>query len=335
MLQLHLCKPHFEHFLIRECADFNLTLKRRGEGWIIVEGETIPDAMVFAHFSVLNLHIFPCTSLNACAEQLIQFFWEENRQIKIIEAWPCLTEYADVTGLAGRKKSLDDVLKKKMAGKMSRISKLAVSTLPPHEQLQNGLFLFIPDFDTIFAGTHFFFWGQHRAKFITGAPSRSFLKIEEAISLSPIAPRQGDFVTDLGAAPGGWSLSAAQRGAIVNAIDNGPLKGDAKTHPNILHRREDAFRFIPEQKQQWLFCDMIENPYRIVSEILQPWLIQGFTDHFIVNLKTGKCDPIELIHKLQDPNSRFNLTNLCARLTLRQLFHDREEITCIGSANRI
>ena len=42
-----------------------------------------------------------------------------------------------------------------------------------------------------------------------------------------LEPMPGERVCDLGAAPGGWSYSAAKRGASVVAVDNGPLKGGA------------------------------------------------------------------------------------------------------------
>ena len=48
------------------------------------------------------------------------------------------------------------------------------------------------------------------------APSRSYLKIEEAYGILGREPAQGETVADLGAAPGGWSFSAAKRGAKVN-----------------------------------------------------------------------------------------------------------------------
>src|SRR5205085_3415482 len=77
------------------------------------------------------------------------------------------------------------------------------------------------------------------------APSRSYLKVEEAYVVLGREPQPGETVCDLGAAPGGWSYSAAKRGAQVIAIDNGPLKGGALDRPLIEHRREDAFKFSP------------------------------------------------------------------------------------------
>lgn len=77
------------------------------------------------------------------------------------------------------------------------------------------------------------------------APSRSYLKVEEAYIVLGREPQAGETVVDLGAAPGGWSYSAAKRGATVVAIDNGPLKGGAFGNQLITHRLEDAFKFQP------------------------------------------------------------------------------------------
>jgi 23S rRNA (cytidine2498-2'-O)-methyltransferase len=98
------------------------------------------------------------------------------------------------------------------------------------------------------------------------APSRSYLKVEEAYIVLGREPVAGETVVDLGAAPGGWSYSAAKRGARVIAVDNGPLKGGALDHPLIEHRREDAFHFQPPTGEVigWLFCDLVEEPHHVM-----------------------------------------------------------------------
>ena len=138
-------------------------------------------------------------------------------------------------------------------------------------------------------------------------------------------------VVDLGAAPGGWSFSAAEKGALVQAVDNGPLKGGAKEHPGIRHVQEDAFRYRPPASgTDWLFCDMIESPRRVLDEILLPWIDRSWCRRFVVNLKVGKTDPVALLRRLLDGGDPRSLAARCRVLRIRQLFHDREEITCVG-----
>ena len=134
----------------------------------------------------------------------------------------------------------------------------------------------------------------------------------------------------MGAAPGGWSYSAAKRGARVVAIDNGPLKGGALDHPRIEHRRKDAFRFSPPEGSpfDWLFCDMVEEPHHVLRDILLPWLARGWCRRFVVNLKFGRVDAVALLRELNTP--QFGLLARAPNLRIRHLYHDREEFTLVG-----
>ena len=145
-------------------------------------------------------------------------------------------------------------------------------------------------------------------------------------------PVPGETVCDLGAAPGGWSYSAAKRGARVVAVDNGPLKGGALGNPLIDHRRADAFGFSPgrDAAYDWLFCDMLEDPHRVLQSIAGPWLSGGWCRRFVVNLKFGRVDPIALLADLRAAGSPFTAHASDVRIT--HLYHDREEFTVTGKA---
>ena len=162
------------------------------------------------------------------------------------------------------------------------------------------------------------------------APSRSYLKVEEAYIVLGREPQAGETVVDLGAAPGGWSYSAAKRGATVVAIDNGPLKGGAFGHPLITHRLEDAFKFQPPAGvvYDWLFCDLVEEPHHVMQNIVTPWLAQGWCRHFVINFKFGHVDSLGLLAEVRAPDSPFmrHATNF----RIRHLYHDREEFTLVG-----
>jgi 23S rRNA (cytidine2498-2'-O)-methyltransferase len=162
------------------------------------------------------------------------------------------------------------------------------------------------------------------------APSRSYLKVEEACMILGREPQPGDTVCDLGAAPGGWSYSAAKRGARIVAIDNGPLKGGALDHPQIEHRCEDAFKFSPAAGEpfNWLFCDLLEEPHQVLQHLVEPWLTRRWCRRFVVNLKFGRVDPIALLRELRAPGSP--LTPHAPAARIRHLYHDREELTVVG-----
>ena len=146
--------------------------------------------------------------------------------------------------------------------------------------------------------------------------------------------KPGTKVVDLGAAPGGWSYSAAKRGARVVAVDNGPLKGGALGNPLVDHRHDDAFGFSPGREAvfDWLFSDMLEDPHKVVQSIVRPWLEGGWCRRFVVNLKFGRVDPIALLADLRSATSPFSVHGAGVRIV--HLYHDREELTVTGSVKR-
>jgi len=155
------------------------------------------------------------------------------------------------------------------------------------------------------------------------------LKIEEAYHILGCQPKINETVIDLGAAIGGWSYSALKRGAKVIAIDNASLREPVKSHPKLTHLREDALKFRPNKHKSadWLFCDIIENPETIL-ELLSTWLRKAWCRNFIVTLKIGHSDPVALIEKINAGQTK--ITPYCSSLKIRQLYHNREEITLIG-----
>ncbi|NLF18538.1 MAG: rRNA methyltransferase, partial [Lentisphaerae bacterium] len=84
-----------------------------------------------------------------------------------------------------------------------------------------------------------------------------------------------------------------------------------------------------DRRCDWLLCDLIEDPNRVIEQILLPWLEAGWCRRFVVNLKVGKMDPIEMLRRLRGIDA-MGLNRRCERFKIRQLFHDREEITCMG-----
>ena len=163
------------------------------------------------------------------------------------------------------------------------------------------------------------------------APSRSYLKVEEAFVVLGSEPQAGETVVDLGAAPGGWSYSAAKRGARVIAVDNGPLKGGALNNPLIEHRTGDAFHFNFEENTayDWMLCDLLEEPHHVMKNLVEPWLARGWCKRFVFNLKFGHVDSVALLRELHAPDSP--LSRHAPGFQVRHLYHDREEFTVVGT----
>ena len=194
-----------------------------------------------------------------------------------------------------------------------------------------GLFVWFADFGRAFAARTAYLNGPSRMADDAAAPSRSYLKVEEAYGIVGAEPQPGERVCDLGAAPGGWSYSAAKRGARVVAVDNGPLKGGARSHPLIEHRRADAFGFRPGAGEAfaWLFCDLVEDPQKVLRLIVRPWLGGRWCRRFVVNLKFGRVDPIALLGRLRAPGSPLAARAQGVRIV--HLYHDRDELTVAGA----
>ncbi|MEO7478282.1 MAG: 23S rRNA (cytidine(2498)-2'-O)-methyltransferase RlmM [Lysobacteraceae bacterium] len=172
--------------------------------------------------------------------------------------------------------------------------------------------------------------GVPRLRALSDAPSRSALKLEEALLVMLSVEEREELIkpgmsaVDLGAAPGGWSWVLARQHVRVAAIDNGSLAESALATGLIEHIRADGFRWQPPKPVDWLVCDMVESPRKVASRIAE-WFAQRWCKQAIFNLKL----PMK---------KRWEETNICLDILVdqagreldlraRQLYHDREEIT--------
>jgi 23S rRNA (cytidine2498-2'-O)-methyltransferase len=176
--------------------------------------------------------------------------------------------------------------------------------------------------------------GIPRLKFPSASPSRSTLKLDEA--LLHFVPRDewderltsGLKAVDLGAAPGGWTYQLVRRGMMVTAIDNGPMAESLMDTGQVKHRMMDGFKYVPmKQNVHWLVCDMIEKPKR-VAKLMAEWLLNGYCKEAIFNLKLPmKGRYQEVINDLQIIKDAFNEHNVKYELYAKHLYYDREEVT--------
>lgn len=169
------------------------------------------------------------------------------------------------------------------------------------------------------------------------APSRSTLKLEEAwLQLIPESERANLLkpfmkAVDLGAAPGGWTWQLVKRGMQVTAIDNGPMDAALMDSGQVKHLREDAFAYKPARTVDWLVCDMVDKPAR-VAELMERWLIKGWTRFAIFNLKLPmKRRWLEVRQILERMNEELEAAGCRYEFRAKQLYHDREEITVFAA----
>lgn len=178
--------------------------------------------------------------------------------------------------------------------------------------------------------------GIPRLKSSRDAPSRSALKLEEALlqfdAMGHLKP--GMVAVDLGAAPGGWTWILTQHHVRVVAVDNGALQRSLLDSGLVEHRREDGFRFQPKRRVDWLVCDMVEKPRRIATLVAQ-WLAQGWCSRVVANLKLPmkkRYEEVALCLELIEQQAAD--AGVHVELRARQLYHDREEITLYATARR-
>lgn len=176
--------------------------------------------------------------------------------------------------------------------------------------------------------------GIPRLRMPSAAPSRSTLKLEEAIHWFLPDHQQyfkaGMTAVDLGAAPGGWSWQLVQRGLLVTAIDNGPMDDQLMKSGMVEHYRTDAFTYQPEKSVDWLVCDMAERPLH-VSKLIAKWISGKKCRNAIFNLKLPMKKRLLAVQEcktLIEQSCRQGNVQFTVRM--KHLYHDREEITgCI------
>lgn len=173
--------------------------------------------------------------------------------------------------------------------------------------------------------------GIPRLKFPRAAPSRSTLKLEEAL-LTFLGPESdalapGMTAVDLGAAPGGWTWQLVRRHVRVTAVDNGPMQAALLDSGLVEHRRADAFGFRPPKPVDWMVCDVVEQPSRI-AQLVARWVAEGWCRRCIFNLKLPMKKRRDEVLRCNELIATALSQRHCPyRLRMKQLYHDREEVT--------
>ncbi len=179
-----------------------------------------------------------------------------------------------------------------------------------------------------------FFMGIPRLRFPSDAPSRSTLKLEEALHVfvpqeewdERLAP--GMWGVDLGACPGGWTYQLVKRSMFVHAVDNGMMAQSLMDTGQVKHHQADGFKFEPPRKNvTWLICDMVEKPAR-VAHLMGQWLVKAWAKEALFNLKLpmkGRYD--EVLQDIENLKLFLIKNGVKFKLQAKHLYHDREEIT--------
>lgn len=162
------------------------------------------------------------------------------------------------------------------------------------------------------------------------APSRSYLKLEEAFHAMGCQPRKNETAVDLGAAPGGWTFALVRRGCHVTAVDHGPMKlpPPQPGWGKVRHIRANGITFEPPRDLcpvDWLVSDMLVAP-GVVLGLLRRWIGGRRMKYFVCNIKIPQQNPYAAVKPLED----FLRSHRNVEFRIRQLYHDRREITVMG-----
>lgn len=321
-------KPGVEQVASEECKAAGIKTNIFGKGILMADGllKDKPYDFCFSSWLLFDAQVLAYNSYTEGIQSIADWYCNSIRSEIIVKSWPLVYLVFSENGYTidlTKCKTVIDKIKKKV----SRIAKLALPGYPEKQGYVDGLIILETEKKQLLFSRAARYYGQRRMKFDPSAPSRSFLKIEEAFSVMNKAPLPDQTVVDLGAAPGGWSYAASKRGAHVLAIDNGPLKKGASSSNLIEHKREDAFLYNPDKPVDWLFCDMVEDPFRVVK-LVKTWLKRKLCKYAIINCKYGHADPFRILTVI---NSNDGFMNLAQNVICRHLYHDRDEFTVMIS----
>ncbi len=168
--------------------------------------------------------------------------------------------------------------------------------------------------------------GRTRVRVTGELPSRAARKVEEALAWIGVAPGPGEVCVDLGAAPGGWTYVISERRANVIAIDPAKLRPDILARKGVRHIQESAFTYAPDEKIDWLFCDMAWRPLEVAA-LLAKWGRKRWARMMVANIKlpmTKKAEILARIRKILISEGEWK------HVRTKQLYHDRDEITLVA-----
>lgn len=162
-----------------------------------------------------------------------------------------------------------------------------------------------------------------------GMVCRSEFKLLEALEVFGVEVPSGGSALDLGAAPGGWTRVLASRGMRVTAVDPAELDGRVARDSRVTHVKATAQPYIMTSADESF--DMIVNDMKMDAEISADIMVKAARllrpgGLAALTLKLAAAGHIGKIRA-----ARRILEGEYAVRNIRQLFHNRSEVTCLLS----
>jgi 23S rRNA (cytidine2498-2'-O)-methyltransferase len=214
---------------------------------------------------------------------------------------------------------------------------------PPEDKIAAGdpvIDVVLVEDDTWWLGAHLFsadhspfVGGRPEIVLPEGAPSRAFLKIEEALAWSGLPVRNKDVALEIGSAPGGAAFALLERGLEVVGID--PAEMDARVRAargfRHLRARSDAVSEAALPRTvHWILLDMNSEPDKALAELERIVKLRG--EDLLGVILTLKLNQRAIADAIPDHLERVRAMGFEVRA--RQLFHNRREYTVVGLTAR-
>ena len=162
------------------------------------------------------------------------------------------------------------------------------------------------------------------------APSRAYLKIEEAILWSGAAVRSGDTAVEIGSAPGGASFALLTRGLKVTGIDPGEMDARVLSMPGFEHVKKNVNAVgkadLPA-RAEWLLLDMNVEPG--LAQQAANRILAHYGDSLLGAFLTIKLNNWSLAGRIPGILEKTRKAGF-AEVRARQLFNNRREFCIFG-----
>ncbi len=167
---------------------------------------------------------------------------------------------------------------------------------------------------------------------VPGQISRSEFKLEEAIQIFALPLPTSGRALDLGASPGGWTHILRARGLAVTAVDPATLDPRLGGDANLRHVRTTAQAFLREYApaDKRAYFSVIANDMRMDPDVSAELMVRAARllepeGWMILTLKLTPNDPLRVVRYCLRV-----LSQAYAIVHVRQLFHNRNEVTVIA-----
>lgn len=156
--------------------------------------------------------------------------------------------------------------------------------------------------------------------------SRAEFKLLEAFEVFQLKDLHCEKALDLGASPGGWTRVLAEMGCKVTAVDRAPLDPAIQKLKGVRFIKKDAVHFRDEKETYDIIVnDMNRDPQQSAKAVI---IVSETLKHnglLIMTIKLQGKSSEKLIAKTLD-----TLKESFEILSVRQLYHNRDEVTVYG-----